>query len=350
MNGFNQHLRQIILLGIITALVLILFSSLRSFIPGILGTITLYIISREKYFQLVYHKKWPKGWTAGLFLIFYLVILGIPIYLVILLLGPKVNEYISHPDQYIELAKKLEGAIEQRWGLDLLSPNYLNSLFSKISAAIPSLVNSTTNLLFNLALTLFLLYYLLVNGKAIEAYLAHITPLKKENIQRLAIETKKNIKANALGIPLISLIQGAVAAIGYYIFKLPDYLIWGLLTGLFAFFPIVGTMMIWVPIVIYLYALGNHGQATGILFYSLIVTGNVDSLARMTLLKTIGDVHPVITILGVIAGLQLFGFIGLVIGPLLLSYVGVLVTIYRNEFTARPGHFEESDNQEDGSQ
>lgn len=342
MNGFNQHLRQIILLGIITALVLVLFGSLRSFIPGILGTITLYIISREKYFQLVYHNKWPKGITAGLFLIFYLIILGIPIYLVIILLGPKVNEYISHPDQYIDLAKKLQLTIEQRWGLDLLSPNYLNSLFSKISAVLPSLINSTTNLLFNLALTLFLLYYLLVNGKKIEAYLSSITPLKKENIHKLAIETKKNIKANALGIPLISLIQGIVAAIGYYIFKLPDFLVWGLLTGLFAFFPIVGTMMIWVPIVLYLYALGNHGQATAILLYSLIVTGNVDSLARMTLLKKIGDVHPVITILGVIAGLHLFGFIGLVIGPLLLSYVGVLVTIYRSEFSSGPGHFEES--------
>lgn len=346
MNGFNQHLRQIILLGIITALVLILFGSLRSFIPGMLGTITLYIISREKYYQLVYHKKWPKGLTAGLFLIFYLIILGLPIYLVILMLGPKVNEYISHPEQYIELARNLQQSIEHQWGIDLLSPNYLNNLFSKLSAALPSLINSTTNLLFNLALTLFLLYYLLVNGKSIEAYLAAITPLKKENIHKLAIETKKNIKANALGIPLISLIQGIVAAIGYYIFKLPDSLVWGLLTGLFAFFPIVGTMMIWVPIVLYLYALGHQGQATAILFYSLIVTGNVDSLARMTLLKTIGDVHPVITILGVIAGLHLFGFIGLIIGPLLLSYVGVLVTIYRNEFSSAPGHFEEPADQQ----
>jgi predicted PurR-regulated permease PerM len=333
MREFNQHLRQLLLLGIILSLIAVLFISLNPFIPGILGTITLYILSREKYFHLVYQRKWRKGWTAGLFLFFYLVILGVPFYIIILLLSPRVNEYLSHPDKFIDPAKNLLTIIQERWGLDLLSPTALNTFFGKLSATIPGLINSSTNLLFNLVLMLFLLYYMLINGKTIEYYFYHITPLKAKNIHTLVTETKKNIKANALGIPLISIIQGIIATFGYYIFHLPDFLIWGLLTGLFAFFPIVGTMIIWVPIVIYLYAIGQHWQATAIMLYSLIITGNIDSVARMTLLKTIGNVHPVVTIIGVISGLSLFGFIGIIFGPLLVSYIGVLFTIYRNEFT-----------------
>jgi predicted PurR-regulated permease PerM len=140
------------------------------------------------------------------------------------------------------------------------------------------------------------------------------------------------VKANAVGIPLISLIQGITAYIGYLIFGIEDALMWGFLTGVFAFFPIVGTMMIWVPLVIYLFSQGLNMPGTGLLIYSLIITGNVDYLARITLMKKIGDVHPLITIFGVIVGLQLFGFMGFIFGPLVFSYAIILVKIYAHEF------------------
>ena len=117
-----------------------------------------------------------------------------------------------------------------------------------------------------------------------------------------------------------------------------DWGLWGFLTGLFAFFPLVGTMIIWVPLVIYMYASGLDWPATGLMLYSFIVTGNVDYVARITLMKKIGDVHPLITVLGVIVGLNLFGFIGLVFGPLLVSYFLILVKIYFNEFSEHNHH------------
>ena len=91
-------------------------------------------------------------------------------------------------------------------------------------------------------------------------------------------------------------------------------------------------MVVWVPFVLYMYATGDTTNAFLVALYSLIITGNVDYLARITLLKRMGDVHPVITILGVLVGLGLFGFVGLVIGPLLINYIIVLYDIYMNEF------------------
>jgi predicted PurR-regulated permease PerM len=176
---------------------------------------------------------------------------------------------------------------------------------------------------------------MLYNGTEMERYLNKIIPLRQENISMLASETKTMVRANALGIPLISVIQGLAATLGYFIFGIKDWALWGFLTGIFAFFPVVGTMIVWVPLVIFTYATGDSGQTIGVLLYSLIITGNIDYVARITLLKRLGNVHPVITILGVIIGLGLFGFIGLVFGPLLLNYVIVLFEIYSNEFVIK---------------
>ena len=110
----------------------------------------------------------------------------------------------------------------------------------------------------------------------------------------------------------------------------------GFVTGVFAFFPLIGTMIVWVPLVIYLYSINQNVTATGLTIYSFVVTGNVDYITRLGLLKKIGNVHPMITILGVIVGLQLFGFMGLIFGPLLISYFIILIKIYVNEFTIKP--------------
>ena len=179
---------------------------------------------------------------------------------------------------------------------------------------------------------LFILYFMLVNGREMEKWLNKFIPFKQENINRLAAETRTMVTANAIGIPVISIIQGIVATIGYWIFGVHEIALWGFLTGVFAFFPIIGTMVIWAPLVIYLYAVGQNWQATGLMIYSFAVTGNVDYLTRLTLMRRMADVHPLITVIGVIVGLGLFGFVGIIFGPLLLSYIIVLVKIYVNEF------------------
>ncbi len=195
------------------------------------------------------------------------------------------------------------------------------------------LLGGTATMLANLSMMFFILYFLLYAGREMEKNLIHIIPLKPHNIDTLASETKMMIKANAWGIPIICIVQGFCASLGYLIFGLDDWGLWGFITGVFAFFPLVGTMIIWVRLVIYLFAQGQTWTAAGLAVYSLIITGNVDYVARISFMKKIGNVHPLITVLGVIVGLNIFGFIGLIFGPLLINYFLVMVKIYINEFT-----------------
>ena len=331
--SFNDRLLQLLLLALIILLGFILISELYIFLPGLLGAVTLYILCRAFYFRLIFQKKWKKWLTALLFIFGCLLIISIPFYLAVEMIAPKINNLINNQDTIITGLKNFSTKFREYSGVQLLTDENTKYLTLKISQLIPKLLNSTVSVITNLVMMFFLLYYLLVNGREIEKYLSKIIPLKPRNIDMLASETKMMIRANALGIPIICIVQGAFAALGYWIFGVEDWGMWGFLTGVFAFFPLVGTMIIWVPLVLSLFATGNTWTGTGLTIYSIVVTGNVDYITRLGLLKKMGDVHPLITILGVIVGLGLFGFMGLIFGPLLVSYFIILVKIYLNEFT-----------------
>lgn len=329
---FNQQIKQVMTLLILLLLIILSAKELYIFFPGLLGALTLYILSRASYFQLVYKRKWNKGLTAWLYLLGYLFLLIGLVYITVTLLEKQVQPFLNDPASQLNKAKEAVADVQQKTGFTLVSEDTLNHLQEKLSAFLPSLVNDMANLLANLAIMLFVLYYMLVHGSEMEQYLGRIIPLKQQNVQLLARETNRLVKASALGIPLISIIQGITATIGYIIFGVKEFVLWGFLTGVFAFFPVVGTMIIWVPLVIFMYASGNEWSAIWLGLYSLIVTGNVDYLARISLLNKMGKIHPVVTVLGVIVGLGLFGFLGLIFGPLLVNYIILLFRIYTNEF------------------
>jgi predicted PurR-regulated permease PerM len=332
MTGFNNQIKQLLILSLLIVMILLVIRELYIFLPGLLGALTLYILSRGSYFQIIYHRKWRMGWSAGLFLLGYLLLLGLIIYSIVVLLGPKINRFLNDPALMINKADEAIKIVQQKTGLIFITESSLSGYLNRLTAFIPTLLNDTANLIVNTAILLFMLYYMLVHGKEMENYLTGIISLKQKNIDLLASETKRIVKASALGIPLISIIQGLTAALGYFIFGIDEFVLWGFITGVFAFFPVVGTMIIWVPLVIFMYARGDNWNATGLFFFSLIVTGNVDYLSRITLLKKLGHIHPVVTVLGVLVGLGLFGFIGLIFGPLLVNYIILLFRIYTTEF------------------
>ncbi len=333
-NVFNDRLRQLMLLILIVLLGWLLLKEMYIFLPGLLGGVTLFILSREFFYKLTEKRKWKKGWTSILFILAYLLIIALPIFLAVELVSPKISKLSQNQDKIMAGLKLFTSKVEHITGFKILSAENTRSITEKISALVPKLLNSTALLLTNMIMMFFILYYLLTSGRQVEKYLNKVIPLKPTNVDKLASETKMMIKANALGIPVICLVQGLFAALGYWIFGLENWAMWGFMTGLFAFFPLIGTMAIWIPLVLYQFSQGENWTATGLAVYSLVVTGNVDYVARLSLLKKIGNVHPMITVIGVIAGLGLFGFMGLIFGPLLVSYFIILVRIYFNEFTA----------------
>ena len=336
MTGFNNRLRQIMLLALIILIGVLMLMHFYIFLPGVLGAITLYILSRKTYFTLTKKKKWSPGWTALLYILAYTIIICLPVYLAVVLVTPKLIALFNNPVQLLIAVKSFSQKIQDATGMEFFNSDALKSATQRLAGNLPLLLTGTANFLTNLILMFFVLYYMLVHGSEMEKYLNDFIPLKEKNRAMLSKETNIMIRANAIGIPLLALIQGFVGALGYAIFGVGEFTLWGFLTGVASLIPIVGTGLIWVPLTVYLFAIDHIWQGVGLAIYSLVILTNIDYVARITVLRKIGNVHPIITIFGVIIGLSMFGFLGLVFGPLLISYFIVLIRIYRNEFNAEP--------------
>ena len=140
------------------------------------------------------------------------------------------------------------------------------------------------------------------------------------------------IRSNAIGVPLLALLQGAAAYLGYVIFGAPEALLWGVISCFATIIPVVGTAIVWIPLVLYMGATGNWGMAIGLAVYCIVVVANADNLIRSVLQKRMADTHPLITIFGVVIGLSVFGFMGVIFGPLLLAVFILCVKIFKKEY------------------
>lgn len=332
-SDFNNRVRQVIFLLIVTALAVIVFKQLYIFFPGFLGALTLYILCRKYYFYLTEQRKWNKSITAILFMVIFMACIVAPVYFSLQMIFSKIDDILKDPGQVNHAMDAISAQLREWTGQDLLTKEATTDVRKKAASFIPGILNSSATMLGNLLMILFLAFFMFQNGRHMEKTLEHFIPLRSKNVGLLADETIGMVRANALGIPLISLIQGCVAVLGYWIFGVQDFVLLGLITGIFAFFPVIGTAMIWLPLVIYLFSSGENGKAIGLAIYSVVIIGNIDYVARITFLQKVGNVHPVITILGLIAGLKLFGFWGFIFGPLLISYLLLLVRIYKSEFS-----------------
>jgi predicted PurR-regulated permease PerM len=312
---------------IIVLLGLLLFSELYTFLPALLGAVTLYIVMRKWMFYLTEKKKWRKGWTAALLMLLSMIVILLPIALLINMLSTKITFAIQHSDELVGSLKKIVTEIEQKFKIKITRDENINRLGDFIRSSIPKLLGATFNTLGTIFFMYFILYFMLVNGRKMEANIYEHIPLKDENAVMLGTEVKNMVISNSVVIPVIAVLQGVVALIGYLIIGVNEPWFWFVVTCITAMLPVVGAALAYVPLAIIFFANGDTGKGIFMLIYGFGVIGTVDNIFRFTLARKIGNVHPLVTVFGVIIGLSVFGFIGLIFGPLLISLFLLLLKI-----------------------
>ncbi len=336
MNIINSdNLKQYLLIALIVVLGITLGKQLYEFFPGLLGAVTLYILMRQYFFRLTVIKSWKKWVAATVFILGSIILFVVPVVIMIQILLPRLAEFTSDPAKLSSMLDVLTQKLKHISPMLDISPEQIDSLTQNITSSLPTVLSATLNMVTNAVLAFFILYFMLVDGRKMEYTIQKYLPLQDTNIDNVWNATRVMVVSNAIGIPVLAACQAVVAMLGYWIFGIESYILWGVLTGIFSLVPIIGTAVIWVPLCIYLFATGQSGAGAGLLFYSLLVTGSIDNILRFTILKKLGDVHPIITALGIIVGIPLFGFMGFIFGPLLISYFLLLIKIYRVEFAPR---------------
>lgn len=331
----NNKLRQLSFILILLTLGAVLFIELQSFMPAFLGALTLYVLMRKWMFRMVYTRKWKPSAAAALLMTTSFIIIMIPVWVIVNMLTSRIEYAIQHSSELLNAVNRFVENIEHRTRIKLISEENIKSAGTFLAQKIPVLLGATFNTLTSVAMMYFMLYFMLINGKKMEKACAEYVPMGDKNTNKVGKEINSMVASNAIGIPLIAMAQGVVALLGYWMLGLNEALFWFAVTTITAMLPVVGAAVGYVPVCIIFFAQGPAWKGIVMLIYGFGVIGTVDNLLRMVLNRKLGDVHPLITILGVIAGLGLFGFIGLIFGPLLLSLFILLIKIYSLEFVEK---------------
>lgn len=326
-------IKQVFLLAIILILAGLICFNLALFIPSVLGAITIYVVCRKYNFYLQEEKKW-KPWLSSLLLMLAsLIILILPIYFIGDLLIEKLGNAQAYMTKFNVFLEKIHSYIYSKTSFDILSKENMAKLKDSVGKFSTTALSSTFNTLTVVMSMYFILYFMLEKPRLFERILTSSAPLKRANVSLIGEKMRKLIMANAIGIPVVAIGQGLVAMVGYFIFGAPSPVLLFALTAAASMIPVVGAAIVYIPVCIFMIAEGDTGHGLGLAAYCLIIVGLTDNLLRFTLLKKLEDIHPLNTVFGIIMGMNLFGFMGLIFGPILISLTLLLIQVYRNEFS-----------------
>lgn len=200
-----------------------------------------------------------------------------------------------------------------------------------------SLLGTATRQALNLTLALFGLYYLLLKPREAWSAFSSSLPFSAATTEKLQAGFRNVTTSTVIGTGLVALIQGVLVGLAFWAVGIPNALFWGMVTVALSILPIVGSGLVWVPAVVSLALDHRYGLAVALAAWGVLLVGNVDLVIRPLVFRRWAKIHPLITLVGAFAGVPYFGLLGLLIGPLALSYFFEILKAYREEYHVSGG-------------
>jgi predicted PurR-regulated permease PerM len=288
------------------------------------------------YLFLVEKKGWSRSLVALMIILISLVVIVIPFLSLSIMVIDKIGSLTS---ANFPIHKWID-SINAFAGSHLNQPKFLDSINlpqkigSYAAELFPSILGSAADIFLTLLVLYFLLYFMFTQNREFEAGLIKYAPFREQHALKFAEELKTSTYSNVIGQGIISLSQGCMFAIGLKITGFDDPIFWGVIGTFISFLPVVGVPTLAIPFGVILLLNGKTWEGVFLLFYGVLLIGYIDNFLRFIINKKLANTHPLITIIGVIIGIPLFGILGLVFGPLLLSYFLLLVEIYETNSMA----------------
>jgi predicted PurR-regulated permease PerM len=330
-NIYTPQQQRILLIASLIIIAGFILFGLSGYISAFLGAGILYVVFRPWFTALAIKRNWNKSLVTTLLIIFSVVVIIMPFLTLSLLLIDRIQYYSQHTEDILNLVKKAEDLT----GYKITSQQNIQTILRQggtyASRILPSIAGGALDFIVILGLMFFTMYFMFVQQESFQKGLQKYLPFKRDTQKELGESLKNNVNANVIGQALVSLVQGVLTGTTLWIFGVPDAPFWGVVAFFLAFIPVLGTPLVWGPAGLIQLSQGNTGQGVGILLVGVIVIINIDNLLRIMLAKRMGDIHPLVTLAGIVLGVPIFGILGLVVGPLLLSYFIVLIEVFERE-------------------
>lgn len=213
-------------------------------------------------------------------------------------------------------------------GISFNPDQYLRQLLESLVTNFGSVFSTFSKFFINFALSLFALYYFFKDGNRFKNAIISLSPLSDEHNRMILKKLQVTVSSVINGFLIVALTQGILAGLGFFIFGLPNPVLWGSVTVIAALLPAIGTALITMPAGFYLLLTGQVPQGIGVIVWGIAVVGTIDNFLRPKLIQRKIHIHSFFILLSVIGGIALFGPIGFLIGPLVLSLLFALIDIY----------------------
>ena len=326
----------------------LLFTIFKPFLHSIILSCVFTGLTYPLYLRLLHVTKKPM--VASLIVLLCLTFLvALPITLMIIGLIPQAASSFSAINNWLadkHLATLLDAYVQPLllWvhnlfpELDIQSVNIQDSVVSTTRQAGQFMLNAGTYILSNIArflihfiLILLMMFFLLMDGAGLMSKLQYYAPLKPQQTEGIMDGMRRMAKAVLAGGLAIAVLQGLAGGIAFAIVGLPA-MFWGFVMVITAFVPVFGTSLIWIPAAIGLYATGQTGSAIFLAVWGVVVIGSIDNFLRPVLMRGGANVPLLFTFLSILGGINVFGIVGLLYGPMILGLAATMLEIYGEEY------------------
>lgn len=223
---------------------------------------------------------------------------------------------------------------------------YLREASSGAEHALQRILESSSRATFHTAIMLIAFYFFLSEGDRLSAWLRRVSPLQARQTNDLLDEFRSVSRASILGTAIAAGFQGVIATLGYLITGVPNPIFFGLVTLIASFIPVVGTLLVWLPACAFLWILGHHGGAILLCVWCLVFVVGAEHIGKPFAMRVVlrgkDEMHTGLVFLALLGGLEMFGLIGLVLGPLVFAFLLAMLRIYERDFSTAPRIVEES--------
>ncbi|MBT96500.1 hypothetical protein CMI49_00165 [Candidatus Pacearchaeota archaeon] len=334
----KDYFNKIVTTIILGVLIVLSFFLLKPILLSIIVGIILAFIFNQVY-NWIFKITKLQNLSAGLICVLLILLIFLPLWFFTpIFIEQSFEVYLA--SQQMDFVTPLKNIFPSLFASEEFSAEIGSVLYSFVTKMTNSLVNLLSQLILNfptiflqLIVTFFTFFFVLRDKDIIVSYLQSILPFSKD-IEKKLFESSKGITSSVIyGQVIIGMIQGLIVGSGLFIFNIPNALFLTLLASLAGIFPIIGTTIVWLPIVIYLFIKGSTFSAIGITMFG--ITSNViDNVIRPAFVSKKTRMHPLLVLIGMIGGLFLFGILGFIIGPLIIAYVLIILEIYRLKKTS----------------
>lgn len=340
LSGANKSKRTqtISFLVLFIAVFVLVLWMFKSFVNLIALAVILTILFRPFYRWLLKFVKRP--WLASsLTVLTILLILLIPI----VFFGQLIfNETIQLYESYrsggfvIDKHEIVSGLPDQLQNIIFNISTDVNSLIGKLSSqaftSLSGVISNIAGFIVSAFMLFFIVYYLLKDGTQIKKIIMDVSPISSEHEDKIFSKVVSAVNGVVKGSFLVALLQASIATIGFFIFGVPEPVLWGGATIITSLVPNVGTALSVTPAVIFLAVTGHIPQAIGLAIWGAVAVGLADNVLSPRLVAGAVRLHPILVLLAVLGGIKFFGMLGFLIGPIFMAVFVALVDLYRTDF------------------